>query len=152
MADGSRTIDPPFTGRFVFEVNGVEIGAFTEVTGLGVSLEVEDLNEGGNNVASIKLPGRLKWTNLVLKRGITDNDALFTWINKCSGEGLSGNGNKVEKLSGSVALLDGRHKQLRRWQFREAMPVRWAGPQVSATSSALATEELEVSHGGFTVG
>jgi phage tail-like protein len=152
MADGSRIADPPFAGRFLFEVNGVEIGAFTEVTGLGVSLEVEELNEGGNNVASIKLPGRLKWTNLVLKRGITDNDALFTWINKCSGEGLNGNGNKVEKLSGSVALLDGKRRPLRRWQFREAMPVRWAGPQVSASSSALATEELEVSHGGFTAG
>lgn len=152
MADASRTMDPPFTGRFVFEINGVEIGSFTEVSGLGVSLDVEELNEGGNNVSSVKLPGRLKWTNLVLKRGVTDNDALFTWINKCSGEGLTGNQNKVEKLSGSVALLDNKFKPLRRWQFRDALPVRWAGPQVSASSSALATEELEVSHGGFTVG
>ena len=46
MAD-ARTMDPPFAGRFVFEVEGRTIGAFTEVSGLSVQIEVEDVPEGG---------------------------------------------------------------------------------------------------------
>ena len=84
----ARTTDPPFAGAFKLEVGGVTIGAFTEVTGLAVQMEIEEIAEGGNNESTIKVPGRLKWPNLVLKRGITDNNSLFEWIAKCSGEGF----------------------------------------------------------------
>ena len=88
MASNARTADPPFAGAFKLEVDGVTIGAFTEVTGLAVQLEVEEIAEGGNNQSTIKVPGRLKWPNLVLKRGITDNDSLFEWLAECSGDGF----------------------------------------------------------------
>ena len=40
MANG-RTMDAPFTGQFVFSVDGVgEIGAFVECTGLSVEVTV----------------------------------------------------------------------------------------------------------------
>ena len=37
MAD-AHTIDPPFVGKFIFRIGALQIGAFTEVTGLGVSI------------------------------------------------------------------------------------------------------------------
>ncbi|MGI8768255.1 MAG: phage tail protein, partial [Propionibacteriaceae bacterium] len=91
----ARTTDPPFAGSFVFAVDGVTIGAFTEVSGLAVTMEIEEITEGGNNETTIKVPGRLKWPNLVLKRGITEDDNLFSWITDCSGDGLVGKGNTV---------------------------------------------------------
>ena len=145
----ARTMDPPFAGAFMLEVGGVTIGAFTEVTGLSVSLEIEEIAEGGNNEATVKVPGRLKWPNLVLKRGITENNSLFEWIAECSGEGFEQQGRKITKRTGSISLLDSKQQPVRSWKFREAMPVRWSGPSLAATATALATEELEVSHGGF---
>lgn len=151
MAGEARTVDPPFTGGFVLTVDGVEIGAFTEVTGLAVTLDLEEIAEGGNNEATVKVPGRLKWPNLVFKRGITTDDNLFSWMITSAGDGYDGGGRKLTRHTGSVALLDSTHAKVREWKFREAMPVRWTGPALAAASSALATEELEVCHGGFTV-
>jgi phage tail-like protein len=150
MASNARTTDPPFTGAFKFEVEGVTIGAFTEVSGLSVQMEVEEIAEGGYNEATHKVPGRLKWPNLVLKRGITDNNSLFKWLAECSGNGFEGNSNKITKRNGSVTLLDSQHQDVRKWTFKDAMPVRWTGPSFAASATSLAVEELEVSHSGFT--
>jgi phage tail-like protein len=145
-------MDPPFVGRFIFDVQGVTIGAFTEVSGLSVQIDTEELAEGGQNHYTHKLPGRMKWPNLVLKRGITDSDNLFEWFAKCSGEGLSGAKNKIERLEGSVQLLDSTGKVVRRWTFTGAYPVKWTGPKLAASSRDLAVEELEVCHCGFKPG
>jgi phage tail-like protein len=146
----ARTTDPPFAGAFRLEIDGVALGAFTEVTGLSVQMEIEEIAEGGNNVSTIKVPGRLKWPNLVLKRGITDNNSLFEWLAKCSGDGYEKEAFKITKPSGTLFMLDSKQVMVRSWKFREAMPVRWTGPTFAASASALALEELEVSHGGFT--
>ena len=151
MADGqARTPDPPFTGQFVFKVEGVgEIGAFTECSGLSVEVEVEELKEGGQNHFSHKLPGRMKWPNIVLKRGVIDNDNLFEWFRKSSGQGFAGEGNKVARTHGEVALLDAKRARIRAWHFVGAFPVKWAGPTFAASGNNVAVEELEIAHHGF---
>ena len=149
MAASPRTMDPPFAGKFVFTVDGVEIGAFTEVSGLSVEVEVEELPEGGQNEFVHKLPGRTKWPPLVLKRGVTDSDGLFEWFAKSSGEGFSAAGDQVERLNGDVVLLDASGAPVRRWTFTGAFPVKWTGPTFAASSSDVASEELEIVHHGF---
>ncbi len=152
-SENPRLPDPGFVGRFQLTVDGKKIGTFTEVTGLEMKMELFTFAEGGNNGAPIRRPGPVTWPNLVFKRGITSGDnTLFDWLAESSGEGLDGKGHKWVARHGSVALLDARFQRIRTWSFRDAYPVRWVGPQFSASGSALATEELEVSHGGFTAG
>jgi phage tail-like protein len=148
----ARTVDPPFVGRFIFTVDTMTIGAFTEVSGLSVQIDVEDLAEGGQNQYVHKLPGRMKWPNLVLKRGITDSDNLFQWFQKSSGEGFTAAGNKIKPLSGALKLLDAAGRDVRVWRFAGAYPVKWTGPRFAASSRDLAVEELEVCHRGFSSG
>lgn len=148
----SRSTDPPFTGTFLFEVEGVgEIGAFTECSGLTVEVEVEELQEGGQNHFTHKLPGRMKWPNIVLRRGITDSDNLFEWFQKSSGDGFAGAGSKLARSPGSVTLVDAAGQPKRAWAFVGAFPVRWSGPELAASSNAAATEQLEIAHHGFSV-
>jgi len=142
---------PPFTGQFVFEVDGVRVGAFTEVSGLQVEIEkVEEIKEGGQNEFIHRFPGRLKWPNLVLKRGTTDN-ALFEWFKGSSGEGFEGNQGRLERTTASLAMVDGRGEVLRSWVFFDAFPVKWSGPKFAASANEVATEELEIAHHGFRV-
>ena len=35
------------------------------------------------------------------------------------------------------------------WEIREAMPVRWAGPELTADEGAVAIETLELAHHGL---
>ena len=148
----AHTVDPPFVGKFTLEVDGTTIGAFTEVTGLAVTIDVEELAEGGQNGFTHKLLGRMKWPNLVFKRGLTDTDALFEWLMSASGEGLSRNGNKVQPRNGKISVLTASGQPMRTWTVLEAKPVKWTGPKLAASSRDLAVEELEVCHSGFRSG
>jgi len=144
-----RTPDPAFAGRFKLKIGALNIGAFTEVSGLGVEVKVEEVAEGGQNQFVHKLPGPMSWPNIVLKAGVTDAVDLFTWLSKSSGEGFSGNSNSLTRESGTITLIDGRNQSIRSWTFAEAFPVRWTGPTLAAGSNELAQEELEIAHHGF---
>lgn len=144
---------PPFTGQFIFEVEGIRIGSFTEVSGLQVEIEQkETIEEGGQNEYVHKLPGRMKWPNLVLKRGITADNHLFEWFRKSSGEGFEGNRASLDRRLAALVMVDGQGAPLRSWVFYDAFPVKWTGPKFAASSNDVATEELEIAHHGFRVG
>jgi phage tail-like protein len=152
-----RAADPPYAGRFHLTVGGLHLGSFMEVSGLAVTVEVEDLAEGGHNGYVHHLPGRMKWPNLVLKRGITDNDELFAWLSRTSGDGFAGSAahgakknHAIVPLDGSISVCDSTLTVVRTWAFTHAFPVRWTGPKLAASSNELATEELEICHRGFT--
>jgi phage tail-like protein len=134
---------------FLFEVDGVEIGSFMEISGLEVNIAVEDIEEGGENSFVHKLPGRMSWPNITLKRGITQNDALLTWLNKSSGEQFAAAGNKLTRSTAAITLIGPSAQRLRAWEFDGAFPIRWKGPDFAADSSEWATEELEITHHGF---
>ena len=95
---GSKQTDPVAELRFKVELTTPSgpIGRFQEVTGLAAELEVKEYPEGGMNDFVHKLPTRVKWPNIVLKRGVTKSDNLFGWLNKTSGEGFAGAGDKLE--------------------------------------------------------
>ena len=137
------------SATFLFEVDGVSIGHFEEVSGLEVSIETEDIPEGGQNSFVHKMPGRMSWPNIVLKRGITKQDNLLNWFNESSGEQFSANGNKLVRKSAAITLLDRTGKRLRAWDFTDAYPVKWTGPRFAAGSTDAADEELEITHHGF---
>ena len=151
--------DAPWTGQFVFSVDGVAIGRFMEVSGLSVSIEDEKIIEGGQNEFVHRVPGRMTWPNLVLKRGITTSNSLLNWFRTASGEGFSGEQNKLTRHTGHLTLYGvlergtGRRqrRRIREWAFYEAFPVKWSGPTMAASSKDVATETLEIAHHGFRV-
>ena len=114
-----------------------------------MSIEIEDIPEGGQNSYVHKLPGRMTWPNIVLKRGITKHDNLLTWFNKSSGEQFAANGNKLVRKTAAITLIDRTGKRLRAWEFTGAFPVKWTGPRFAAGSTDAAVEELEITHHGF---
>lgn len=141
--------EPPISGRFLLEVDGVEIGVFSEVSGLQLNVSVDEYSEGGQNGYVHKLPGRMTWPNLVFRRGVTDSDALFAWVQKTSGEGFAANGNKLTRSTGAVTVVSSDNKRLRSWNLDGVFPVRWTGPKLTVTQAVALEEELEVAHYGF---
>jgi len=143
MPLASRT-DPYLGARFFVEIDGIDQGGFTECTGLQAEVEVTDYQEGGNNGYVHKLVGRTKFTNIVLKRGVTDSSDLWDWFQDVSrGE--------IERKDVSVVLYNSVQEEVRRWNLREAFPAKWVGPAFNATTPAVAIESLELAHHGFEV-
>ena len=133
--------DPVGELRFIVKLPGVDLGRFRECTGLAAEIEVKDYNEGGVNDRVHKLPTRMKFPNLVLKRGVTYEDALLKWLWKTQRE--------AQRVNVTVSLLGPGGKPVRSWAFAEAFPVKWTGPNLNAGSNQVATETLEIVHAGL---
>lgn len=142
-------VEPTTAARFVFEVDGVEIGVFREVRGLSVNVETVTIREGGENGFAHQVPGRMSWPHLVFRRGVVQSDALFEWLQKSSGEGFAANNNQLTRSSGAVTAMSGDGTRLRAWEFDGVFAVRWSGPEFNADANTPLEEELEVAHHGF---
>jgi phage tail-like protein len=140
------------TSWFVVEVDGVQIGTFTEVSGLELEVATETVEEGGENQFVHKLPGRISWPNLRLKRGIIDSNSFFDWVQKSSGNGFARGGNKLQRATAAVVLISSTGERLRSWNLVDAFPVKWTGPTFAAGGSETMSEELEIAHHGFSSG
>jgi phage tail-like protein len=128
--------------RFYVQINGITQAVFTELSGLSLETEVFEYAEGGNNAFPHRLPGRSKVGNLVLKRGITQNNELFKWCRDIT------NG-KIDKRNISVLMFDTEGKEMGRWDFVKAYPIKWTGPQFQADGQQTAVESLELAHDGL---
>ena len=143
MSPGARK--DPFLGfHFVVEVEGLVVGGFSEVDGLQIEIEVQEYREGGLNEYMHRRAGPTKHpANLVLKKGLTDVKTLWNWY----WDVVQG---KVERKNISVLLLDEDGNELVRWNFEQACPVKWTGPQFRASANEVAVESVELVHHGFT--
>ena len=133
--------DPAGALRFTVDAPGLAIGRFSECSGLGVEYEVVEYREGGQNAFVHTLRGALKYRHLVLKRGVTGEDALLRWFQQT--QDLS------KRPTITVSLLGPDGQSVRRWGFERAFPLRWTGPVLSAGAGAIASEELEIAHRGL---
>ena len=140
----------PTTSNFLFEVDGVSIGMFAEVAGLEVRVDVTTYREGGENGYEHQLPGRMTWPHIILRRGVTNSDALFQWVSKTAGPGFSANNNKLSRSTGAITVIGSDGSRLRSWNLVQVFAVRWSGPRFSATTNDPLDEELELAHHGFT--
>ena len=137
--------DTFLTSRFYVQIDGVSQAVFTEVSGLQVETEVFEYNEGGNNGFTHHLPGPTRVGNLSLKRGMVGSSELFAWYMQVA-QGI------VKTRNLSVVVYDAGGKEMTRWNFINAYPIRWVGPILSSESSAAAVETIELAHDGLQLG
>jgi phage tail-like protein len=142
MPDGKRN-DPYGQFNFLIEVDGVVQGGFSEASGLTTDTNIIEYREGAEQHGTTrKLPGLMKYNNIVLKRGWTSGKELWEWRKKV----IDG---KTERTSGSIVLLDEARNEALRWNFREGWPSKWEGPALNAKTSEVAVETLEIAHEGL---
>lgn len=142
MPTTAQRIDVLGAYRFEVEVDGLVIAGFTEVSGLQGETEYEEYHEGGVNSFTYRFPKKTSFPPLVLKRGMTDNIDLWYWYDNVV------NG-YVRRKNGSVILIDQSGHSVCRWNFFDAYPVKWIGPDLNASQSAVAVETLELVHNGL---
>jgi len=117
-------------------------GGFSECSGLELTLQPEEYKEGGNNGAVLKFVGRATWTNVTLKRGLTDRTDLWDWhFSFIEGRG--------KRRDGVIVLLNAARTPLQAWFFRRGLPVKYSGPTLNATQSSVAIEAIEIAHEGI---
>ncbi len=139
---------PPVSFHFSVEFIGVgndNDARFQSVGGLNMELEVENIKEGGQNLFEHKLPGRSKFSELSLKRGLLLDSEVVQWIK----EALYNRDFKPANMN--IKLLGSDHQPLLTWQVFNAWPRKWSVSDLNATENTVMVETLEIAYNYFTV-
>ena len=124
-------------------------GAFSEVSGLELTLEPVTFREGGYHAGPRQLIGKTTTTPLVLKRGVSLDTAFWTWIQRCT-DGTY----PLPYVSGAIHVQppDGDASgQEGVFQFSNGVVTKVKSADLNAiTGQDVPIEELHIVHEGLT--
>ena len=129
--------------NFLLEIQGIIndnkiiVGGFKSMSGMDSETEIIEFKQGNDTVVR-KKPGRTTYANIVLERGYTATDDLWSWRQNIE------NG-KIDRRSGSINIMDqDGQTEVARYNFFEGWPAKWYVPDMNADSSAMAVEKIEI--------
>jgi len=142
--------------RFHFSVNipGAGNVHFHEVSGLEQEVDVVEYRYGADkNFYMQKLPGLVRYPNLVCKKGVykgdTDLSKLFEQLEKS--KKFYSNGSSRQGISITVVLLDAKGSTIMTWTLEDAFPIKYTSPEMKADASEVAIEHMEFSYEHMTI-
>ena len=138
--------DPFVSFAFYLDLAGSPAGYFTEVSGIGSETEVveQKVIDGDGNAVILKIPGKQKWGDVTLKRGITSNMELWDWREKVE----QGRVHEA-RVNGSITMMDSQYEPVAVWDFVNAWPSKITGPSLKVDSNELGVEEITIVHEGI---
>lgn len=140
---------PPVGFHFKVEVLGLTPVAddlrFVEVGGLALEVATEEVPEGGENRFVQRYPGRAKYGDLVLKRGLLKGSEVWNWARQCIEE------LDVDPKDVDVTLLNEAHEPLMSWHLVGAYPVKWSVSDFNATANSFVVETLTLAYRHFRI-
>ena len=129
--------------RYRVEIDGLDAGGFSEVTGFDASIDVMEYREGDMVQTPYKIPGLKKDGNITRKKGLTDSLVMYEWL-------ITGVDGPVDRKTITITSLDESEQPVASWQVINAWPVKYTAPDFNATSSEVAIETVEIAHEGMT--
>jgi phage tail-like protein len=142
MATAQR-IDPARSFNFELQIDGIARGGFSEVSGLTADGDSVDYREGTDPQSNVrKLVGLRKYTNIVLKRGYTQDTSLWDWYTNIM------NG-QPDRRNVTIVLLNEQRQPVLRWHAENAWLNKIEAPSFKAAGNEVAIESVELVHEGL---
>ena len=130
--------------NFILDLGGGTVGYFSQVNFMGINVPYYEYREGGAGPAVRKLPGRVSYSDIELKWGLTESTEMMDWL-------MSAVKGEVIRKNISIILKDtDGQKEVTRWNVENAFPCSWKGAQLNALSNEAAIETLCITHEGLT--
>jgi phage tail-like protein len=133
-------VDPYKSFNFTVQFDGAAVGGFTEVSGLGLEVEVIEYREGSDGNVVRKLPGLTKYNNITLKRGYIGDTTLSDWINSFA----TGSDDSIRKDI-TINLADDAGDTIRNFNLTDCFPIAWNLSPLTLEEQVPLTEELVLS-------
>jgi phage tail-like protein len=131
--------------HFYVEIDGVTQAIFRECSIPGSENQVIEYREGGKKGENIvrKQPGPLKWGDVTLKRGLTDNVELWKWRKEVEDGKIDS-----ARKNMSIVLYDQANTEVARWNIKDAWPSKIDGGNVNATGNEIVVESVTIVNEG----
>ena len=135
-------------------VDGERVAVFEDAV-INTELEVEVVRYEGDDLAADaptytdaegneqilrKRPGRVKYSNIILKRGYLDSGVLWEWYKGITGGAMDG----FKKSVTMVVSKPGNTAPVARYNFFEAWPCKWKGWDLDGKGTDAVVEEIEL--------
>jgi phage tail-like protein len=134
------------TFSFHVELDGVDIGAFKEASGVESETEIIEYKEATAEGKLIirKVPGAMKWSDITLKKRIDSSYDLWDWRLEVENGDIDS-----ARRDGSIVLYDSKRNEVARWNFISGWPSKWKGADLNAGEDQVAVEEITITHEGL---
>ncbi len=139
--------DPLVAFKFGLEIEGKLTGYFTTVGGIGSESEVVEhkiVNPETGETIIQKIPGRLAWTEITLKRGVTSSIDVWAWRQSI----VDGKVDDARTNCSIIAYNQG-NEEIARWNLEAAWPTKVVGPDMDSASTDYMVEEMTIVHEGM---
>jgi phage tail-like protein len=90
-------------------------------------------------VVRTKIPGNVKYTNIVLRRGLTSSKTIWAWF-----EDVQAGEWAKQRRDGSLNILDQAGAIQARYEFSRAWPAGYSIADVSVDGAEIEIEEMEI--------
>ena len=131
-------VDPYRSYNFKLEIQGITEGHFTECSGLGIRVRSIAYREGGTSQVVHQLPGRVEYSEVTLRYGLTSSRLLWDWL-------MSTAKGKVERRNVSIVMMaeDGATPVMQ-WNLINAWVTEWRGAALDALGQEAAIETVSL--------
>ncbi len=126
--------------RFYVEMQSNITASFSECSGLGVKIKKETYLEGGVNDQQRIILGQSEFSDVTLKRGITDDLLFWEWLSQTIGNG------KKQRRNINILLFNQAGETMQCWTLIAAVPIGWKAPSLQASANSVAIEELTLAY------
>ena len=128
---------PVSSSRFTVNFGGDTVN-FQEVILPDSEIEVIEYRDGSDVLSSVrKYPGLTKYSNLILKRGMTKSKELYEWF-KQTKQG------RLERRDITVSILNEENEPFAAWKMKNCWPTKYSGSALKAKDSGIMIETVEI--------
>lgn len=119
---------------------------FQKVSGLSTEVQLDTVNEGGQNLYTHRLPGKIGYNNLVLERGYSSSPIPSSITVQFNYTFSTFKFNPFKVL---VMLFSESGIPLGTWMFENAYPVKWSVSDLDAQNSSVLIDSMEIAYTRF---
>jgi phage tail-like protein len=120
--------------------------AFSECSGLDMTMEPKTYVQGGEHYRQKHLMGPVSYGRLSLRRGMTSNLHLWTWF---AAAAIPGKQRHTADAEVRVMNTDGTPAMT--FKLDDCLPVKVSGPSLNAQDGRVAIESLELVYGYLSI-
>ncbi len=133
------------TNHYYVEIGSSIVACFSECSGVSAEIEKEVYLEGGANDQQRIILGHTRFSDVTLKRGVTDDATFSNWFSEIFHK-------QTKRRNVNILVFNQAGELMRSWTLVGAIPVAWCTPNLEADGSSVAIEELTLAFEGLKVG
>jgi phage tail-like protein len=135
--------------RFYVEIDSSIKASFTECSNLGATINKKLIKEGGVNHQQRFCLADIKFTDVKLKRGVTDDTKFWQWISQVLDE--DNQDQPIKRPNVRILVFNQAGETMQSWTLIGAVPIGWKVPTLQADGNKVVIEELTIAYEGLKV-